>query len=449
MNLTVLAGRPLKGQLTLPGDKSISHRAALFAAVADGDCHIHNFLFAGVTEVMLKALAALGVIFERDGTTLIVHGKGFSGLHVPNHPIDCGNSATTLRLLAGLLAAAGIPAILDGTESLRHRPMGRIVTPLKVIGVPISASQSGGAPVVIGSRPSHHRLKAIDYSMPVASAQVKSTLLIASLAADGVCSIQEPGPSRDHTEVMLRGFGISVKTAQSSSEGQKMIHKVSLGLDYPPRIPAFEMAIPGDISSGAFLIAGALIAPGSQVQIEGMGLNPTRTGLLDAFCNMGAEIGINQKEVRYGEASGEITVGHQDLHSTAISGSMVVRMIDEFPAFTSVAATAQGETSVTDAQELRTKESDRISSLAQEFRNIGVEIDERSDGYSLSGPVSFKGGTVDPHHDHRLAMALAICGLAAEHPVTVKNAGIISESYPDFIKDLQTLGASVRISDDS
>ena len=447
MNLTVFPGNSLNGMLFLPGDKSISHRSAVFAAISEGTSTIHNYLFAGVTNVMLDGLRSLGVGIERKGSSLIIHGQGLEGLKPPVDPINCGNSATTMRLLAGLLAAAGIPAVLDGTESLRRRPMNRIVEPLQAMGVPIKAARHGTAPLAIESRSINKKLKPIEYSMPVASAQVKSCLLLASLSASGSSSLSEPGPSRNHTELMLNSFGIPVDTSISKGDINGESHTITLQPPGKLSIPCFEMTVPGDFSSAAFLIAAAVIAPGSHIELSGVGINPTRTGLLDAFCSMGAAIRIIQKDTIHNEDVGNISVTHGDLHATEVGGSLVVRMIDEFPAFAPAAAAADGVTRVFDASELRRKESDRISALALEFKTLGLDIDERDDGFSISGPCILTGGTVDPHKDHRLAMALAVSGAGAQSPITVQNAEIIFESFPGFIEDLMALGVSVETSD--
>jgi 3-phosphoshikimate 1-carboxyvinyltransferase len=443
MNLTVTPGNPLQGQVTVPGDKSISHRAALLAALAESDSVIHNFLSAGVTGVMLEALRELGVSFEIDRSTLIVHGRGPNVIKAPDHPINCGNSATTMRLLAGFLAALGIPAILDGTPGLRKRPMARIVEPLQAMGVPIQASETCTAPLVLRQRPKGQKLLALDYTMPVASAQVKSTLLLAALAADGTCKIHEPGPSRDHSELLMESLGIEVSTEQSDSEDQRVYRTISLTPPGSLTLPNISMTVPGDISSAAFLIVGATITKGSDIQILHTGINPTRTGLIDALHHMGANITLSGERCHNGEPTGEINVSYSQLNGTQINGPLVVRMIDEFPAFTTAAVFAKGETQVSDAEELRHKESDRITALVGEFQKLGAHINENLDGYMIAGGEGIDGGLVQPHGDHRLAMSLAIAGLVARDPVTIRGAEIISESFPGFIETLKHLGANV------
>jgi len=440
MNLTAHPGAPLNGSVPLPGDKSLSHRAALLAALAEGDSRIENFLFSGVTEAMLRALTALGVPYTLDGTTLSVQGRGLAALHSPARPIDCGSSATTLRLLAGALAMAGVPAALDGSEGLRRRPMGRIVEPLQAMGVEI-ASSNGGAPLTLGR--SERPLHPLDYALPVASAQVKTCLLLAALAASGPTTLREPGPSRDHTERMLRAQGISISSQKEGANG----HTTYVTRLSPPYNLAFKplsLALPGDFSSAAFLIVAALVTPGSSIELRGVGLNPARTGLLDALLAMGADICISHPATRAGEPVGDLVVKSSKLHAAPVCGEQVVRMIDEFPIFAVAAACAEGQTLVSDAQELRLKESDRIAGLCAELRKLGVQAEERPDGFAIRGGPIHGGAVVDPHGDHRLAMALAIAGLAAQKPVTVCGAEIVDESFPEFIPAFRALGARLE-----
>jgi 3-phosphoshikimate 1-carboxyvinyltransferase len=439
MNLTVVPGYPLCGELALPGDKSLSHRAALFAALADGQSVIENYLVAGVTRAMLNALSDLGIAWELDGTTLKVTGRGMDALGPPAAPLDCGNSATTLRLLAGALAAAGIPAVLDGSPGLRRRPMNRIIKPLREMGVDIDADAGGLAPLRLAGRHSGERLRAIDYVSPVASAQVKTCLLLAALAAQGPLKFTEPALSRDHTERMLRGMGVQVESSLSE-EGAS----VTLMPPSPPRLGPLRMMLPGDFSSAAFLIVAALVTPGSEFVLRGVGLNPTRTGLLDALEEMGADIRVTPQGEQTGEPVGDLAVRYSSLRGTRISAPQVVGMIDEFPAFTIAAAYAHGETVIKDAAELRHKESDRISAICSQLQTLGVEIQETPDGYSLHGGTSPTGGRVTPQGDHRLAMAFTVAGLAAAAPVVVEGAEIISESWPGFASALSRLGAKIH-----
>lgn len=445
MKLIVAPGHPVRGEIGagFPGDKSISHRAALFAALAHGESCIENFLISGVTQAMLDALTALGVSWRLEKDTLYVQGKGLGGLQPPKGPINCGSSGTTMRLLAGALAAAGIPAVLSGTPGLCRRPMRRIVAPLQSMGVPIEASKGGTAPLRLASRKPGEKLSPIDYDLPVASAQVKTCILLAALGVDGTTIIREPGPSRDHTERMLARMGVRIASQKPPSPNGD--YETQISTSGPPRLSPLRMTIPGDFSSAAFLIVAALVTPGSELILKGIGLNPTRTGLLDALNDMGADIQVNNLSGYDGEPVGDLVVTASSLRGIQIDGPLVVRMIDEFPVFAVASAFAQGDTLVKDAVELRYKESDRITVLCQELRSLGVGIEEARDGFLLKVGQIPHGGVVQSHGDHRLGMALAVLGLAAGSPVTLQGAEIITESFPDFTKMLQGLGASLKI----
>jgi 3-phosphoshikimate 1-carboxyvinyltransferase len=440
MNLTIFPGYPLRGELLMPGDKSLSHRAALFAALAEGQSVIENFLMAGVTQAMLNALSSLGVAWELDGTTLRVSGKGLDGLTPPIAPIDCGHSATTLRLLAGALAATGLAAVLDGSTGLRRRPMNRIVQPLQKMGVRIEAQPGGVAPLDLAGRPNGEKLYPFDYQSPVSSAQVKTCLLLAALAARGPSKFTEPVLSRDHTERMLRGMGVQLESCHSG-----IGVTVLLTPPEPSLLQPLRTSLPGDFSSAAFLIVAALVTPGSEIVLKGVGLNPTRTGLLEALLEMGADIHVHQIGERAGEPCGDLRVRYSSLKGTCIAAPRVVGMIDEFPAFTIAAAYAQGQSTVRQASELRHKESDRISAICSQLRTLGVDIRETPDGYQLQGGTPLHGGRVTASGDHRLAMSYAVAGLAAAAPLEVEGAEIISESFPNFASLLDRLGANIYV----
>jgi 3-phosphoshikimate 1-carboxyvinyltransferase len=441
MQLTIQRSSALHGEITLPGDKSISHRAALFAALAQGESRIENFLVSGVTGAMLRSLTALGVHWGLDGTTLSVAGRGVEGLVPPEGALDCGNSATTMRMLAGALAAAGTAAVLDGTPSLRRRPMDRIITPLQAMGVPIQACPQGTAPLALQARPVGQALRALYYELPVASAQVKTCLLLAALAADGPTTLVEPSLSRDHTERMLASMGVALRSGQVDGRPSVTLSPAE-AIDLAP----LRMTIPGDFSAAAFLIVAALVAPGSEVVLRGVGLNPTRTGLLASLWEMGAEIKVENERVYAGETLGDLRVRAGSLQGVSVSGGRVVDMIDEFPAFAVAAAFARGRTEVSQAEELRFKESDRIGSLCAELRKLGVQVEEHRDGFVIEGTGEVPGGAqVDPNGDHRLAMALAVAGFGAENPVTVLEAGIMSESFPEFTTAMGQLGAGLEV----
>lgn len=439
MRITVYPGNSLQGTAIVPGDKSLSHRALLFAALAEGESRIENFLVSGVTRAMLDALSELGVQWRLENETLTVHGHGLGGLRTPERPIYCGNSAATIRMLAGALAAAGIPAILDGSAGLRRRPMNRIVDPLRRMGVPIEATGSGGtAPLVLKARPAGQKeLHALDTMLPVASAQVKTSLLLAALAADGATTLHEPGPSRDHTERMLGSMGVRINT---SVDAEKRIYETRLLPPDGPLTP-IRIALPGDISAAAFLIVATSITPGSEVRVPDVGINPTRVGIIEALRMMGAEIEVQSPREQAGEPVGDLIIRSANLHGIEVGGPLVVRMIDEFSVFGVAAAFAQGDTVVRDASELRTKESDRISTLCQELSKIGVTVHEAPDGFLVRGGRPL-GGMVESHGDHRVAMAMTVAGLAAEKPVVIHGAEMVNESFPGFTDTLRSLGAS-------
>ncbi len=460
--LTVSPGGRLIGEvgssagLALPGDKSLSHRAALLAGMAHGTSIVRNFLVSGVTEAMLGALTVLAVPWSLNGNVLTVRGIGLDGnaetsiaqqKHVVT--INCGNSATTLRLLAGAIAAWGRPAVLDGSTGLRRRPMRRIIEPLRQMDVAIEGVD-GCAPISIGAsgadRDLLRPLKPFHGSLPVASAQVKSCLLIAGLAADGDVYLDEPGPSRDHTERMLRAMGVVVTSGEKISDrDSSLVYWSCLTPPVPRMLKPLNLTLPGDMSAAAFLIVAALISPASQLTLRGVGLNPSRTGLLDTLLEMGAEIEVYPGVEQGQEPVGDLVVRCSRLHGVCVSGERVVRMIDEFPAFAVAAACASGETIVSDAQELRHKELDRISALGGELQHLGIDFNETADGFIITGGRKIRGGAVESHGDHRLAMALGLAGLVADSPITIRDAGIIRESFPDFVRLMNALGVNMRM----
>jgi 3-phosphoshikimate 1-carboxyvinyltransferase len=435
MILHTSRSQPLTGAYTPPGDKSLAHRSALFAALAEGESVIGAFPLSGVTRAMLDALTAFGVRWSLDNGTLTVIGSGLRGLRPPETAVTCRNSATTLRLLAGAVAAAGIPCVLDGSEGLRRRPMNRVTEPLRAMGVGIETAPGGGAPLVIQGRPAGARLTACHVSLPVASAQVKSCLLLAALAADGPVTLSEPGPSRDHTERMLRAMGVDIRCDRAD-------HRVTLT---PPAAPLRPLRadLAGDLSTAAFLIVAATVIPGSDITLLGVGVNPTRTGLLDVLRAMGADITESNPRARSGEPVADIRVRAAPLSGVRVSGDLVVRMIDEFPVLAVAAACATGLTEVSEAAELRHKESDRIGRLCAELAGVGVDIAERPDGFVIcGGPI--RGGAVDAHGDHRIAMALAVAGWVSSAGIAVRRAEILAESFPDFVPVFSRLGAAIR-----
>lgn len=443
MKLVVRPGKSLHGIVKVPGDKSLSHRALLFAALAEGESQIDNFLVSGVTRVMLDVLSAMGVAWRLDGDRLTVWGRGLAGLRPPEGVLSCGNSATTLRLVAGAVAAAGIPAVLDGSDGLRRRPMDRIVAPLRRMGVTIDHGPGGTAPLRVAARPLDQFLKPLNETLPVASAQVKSCLLLAALAADGKTVLREPGPSRDHTERMLNSMG-AIVGSRGIEVGEDVLYETHLIPPLGPLRP-LRMRLPGDISAAAFLVVAGLITPGSEIRIPDVGLNPTRTGLLDALRNMGGNIRVENENDQAGEPVGDLIVQSGHLHGCTVNGPLVVRMIDEFSVFGTAAAYAAGQTVVRDAAELRLKESDRIHTLCTELQGLGILTEEYPDGFAIYGSARPGGGTVRAHGDHRLAMAVTIAGLAAQDTVMVEGAEMISESFPGFVDVLRGLGADVSL----
>ena len=419
---------PLAGRVAVPGDKSIAHRVALFAALADGESVAGNYPDSGVTRAMRNALASLGVPSALEDGVLRITGKG----HLqPNATVYCGNSATTFRLLAGVLAATGTQATLDGSEGLRRRPMERIAEPLRLMGADVSTTD-GHAPLVFRPAPLH----GIDYTLPVASSQVLSCLQLAALGADGASTFRVPGPVRDHTTRMLRVMGARIEEDGLTTRVyplRSLESLKSLGALKP-----LNGTLPGDISSAAFLLVAAAIVPGSRITVTDVGLNPTRTGILDVLSDMGASISISNMRETFGEPSGDVTLASAPLRGISIGGDLVVRSIDEFPAIAVAAAFADGTTTVRDAEELRYKESDRISAIVAQLRALGADVMETPDGFSIRGGT-VRGGTARANGDHRLAMSMALCGLRAPEPVVVAGAEILNESFPEFTAKLAAL----------
>jgi 3-phosphoshikimate 1-carboxyvinyltransferase len=418
--------KKLRGSVRPPGDKSISHRALLLGGIAQGTSRIQGVLRAGVTDAMLGCLKTLGVDAEFMGDDdLVIVGRPW---RTPGETLDCQNSGATMRMLLGALAAQPIEATLDGTPRLRKRPMKRVVEPLRRMGADIQGADDQ-PPLAVRGR----KLHGIDYELPVASAQVKTAILLAALFAEGSTTIHEPGPSRDHTERMLRCLGVSVNANNSD---------VELKPEEGP-LSAFSLVIPADISSAAFLLTAAAVVPGSKLELQGVGVNPTRTGLLDVLQEMGADIRLENEHQSGLEPIADLSIRQGRLRSAAVSGERVVRMIDEFPIFAVAATQAEGETVVSQAAELRLKESDRIASLVGELQKMGAQIEAREDGFVVAGPTRLQGATVESHKDHRLAMALTVAGLIAEGSTVVREAECIQQSYPDFISTLTSCGAEL------
>jgi 3-phosphoshikimate 1-carboxyvinyltransferase len=445
-DLIIRPSGPLHGSVAVPGDKSITHRAILLSALADGNTRVHGWVPAEVCLATLRCMRALGANiaeeFDPDGApALAIHGSGLAGLREPGDVLDCAGSGTTIRLLAGLLAGQPFTSILTGSEALRHRPMGRIIEPLRRMGATILGRDAGRlAPLAIRGG----GLRGIEYELPIASAQVKSAILLAGLFADGETVLREPGPSRDHTERMLCSFGVVVNTYGLTVRLAGRQRLTSTG--------AMDLQVPADFSSAAFPLGAALIVPGSEVRIRGVGLNPTRTGLLDLVGAMGAQVTTTRSQLEgsapvQGEPYGELESRSSRLHATEAAGHLIVRTIDEFPVFAVAASQAEGTTVVRDAAELRVKESDRIATMTYELRKMGAQIDELPDGMVIRGPTRLRGAVVECHRDHRLAMALAVAGLAADGETVVHGAEAIGDSFPNFAETMQALGADVGTSE--
>ena len=413
--------RPLHGSVSLPGDKSLAHRAVLFAALAEGESVVGNYPDSGVTRAMRGALESLGVPSSLDGGVLRVKGNGMRPFPKSGATAYCGNSATTIRLLAGAVAATRSAAVLDGSEGLRRRPMDRIVEPLRLMGAKIE-STCGCAPLRIEPA----ALDGDGYELPVASAQVLSCLQIAALGAEGESRFVVNAPVRDHTTRMLRAMG-----AQVADAGREVFVE---GLENP--LTPLHGTLPGDISSAAFLFAASAIVPGSRITVTGVGVNPTRTGILDVLSNMGAKVTLANEREEMGEPVADVTLESAPLHGVKIAGDLVVRSIDEFPAIAAVAAFAEGRTVVRNAEELRYKETDRISAIVTQLRALGADVDEFGDGFAVYGGT-LKGGVARANGDHRLAMSMAVCGLRA--PVSVEGAETLNESFPDFERVITSL----------
>ena len=425
MELTVKKASVLKGMLKIPGDKSISHRAVMLGALAQGKTEIHNFLTGEDCLSTVKCFQAMGIEITEKNQVICVHGKGLDGLTEPCDVLDCGNSGTTTRLLLGILAGQPFFSVLTGDSSLRSRPMDRVVKPLSEMGaVFMGRQQSRLLPLGV----SGGGLKAIHYQTPVASAQVKSALLLAGLFADGQTVVEEPAPSRDHTERMLKSFGAKVEVSGrfAAVEGQ-------------PRLVGRRVVVPGDISSAAFFLVAAAIIPGSDVTLLGVGLNPGRSGIIEVLKTMGANITVFNKKIEGGEPVGDIRVQGSELKGTDVSGEIIPALIDEIPVLAVAAAAAQGKTVFSDAAELRVKETDRIAAVATELAKFGAKIEERPDGMVIEGGRPLTGTVCQSHGDHRIAMAMAVAGLAAEGQTVVKGADSVNISFPGFNDALKSI----------
>lgn len=415
----------LRGEVTVPGDKSVSHRSVMFGAIARGTTEIRNFLQGADCLSTIACFQQMGISIDNHGDTVIVKGNGLHGLKAPSQVLDCGNSGTTTRLISGLLAAQSFNSTLTGDESIQKRPMKRIIDPLSRMGASIkSLHDNGCAPLQITGKPLH----GIHYHSAVASAQVKSAILLAGLYADSTTQVTEPYISRDHSEIMLRHFGASVKT-----EG------TTVAIQPAGELYGNLVNVPGDISSAAFFIAAGLTVPGSEILIRRVGINATRDGMLEVCRNMGADITILNVDTSSGEPTADLLVKTSRLHGTVIGGSVIPRLIDELPVIAAMACMADGETIIRDAAELKVKESNRIDVMVRSLAAMGADVTETEDGMIIRGGQPLHGTVIDSRLDHRIAMTFAVTGLMAEGETEILGAECVNISYPAFYEDLKRL----------
>jgi 3-phosphoshikimate 1-carboxyvinyltransferase len=436
----ILPAKKIRGRVQMPGDKSISHRAAMIASLAEGPSKIRNFSTSADCAATLSCLTALGVVIERDNTTLVISGAGMDGMRPSAGPLDCANSGTTMRLLAGILAGQNFASTLTGDDSLRSRPMHRIIEPLQMMGARIS-SHDGRAPIIVHG---HRELEAISYELLVASAQVKSCILLAGLSARGQTEVFEKEITRDHTERMLRSFGVSVETVDGKREGKNTRFAAVKG---PARLSAHDLSIPGDISSAAFFIAAAALLPGSSLEVSDVGVNPTRVLFLKQLSALGLEVEVTSVRESSNEPVGLVRVrGSEGQTSSArsdsptiIRGFVVPQLIDELPLLAVVGSQMKGGIEIRNAAELRVKESDRIATTAQNLRAMGAEVEEFDDGLRVGGGARLRGAKIDPRGDHRIAMAFAVAALLADGETEITNAACVAVSFPEFFELLESV----------
>ena len=429
MELCSITG--LKGKITVPGDKSISHRCVMFGSVAKGTTEVHHFLKGADCLATIRCMRTLGIDIEEKGSSVIIHGKGLHGLSAPSGILDAGNSGTTTRLLSGILAGQTFDSKISGDESLNSRPMKRIITPLTQMGAHISSIlRNGCAPLYI----TPGELHGIHYNSPVASAQVKSCILLAGLYAEGETSVTEPSLSRNHTELMLKEFGADIRSSYSldSTEATASIRPCE-------ELYGQKITVPGDISSAAYFIAAGLIVPDSEILIEGVGINPTRAGILKVCEDMGGDITLLNERIEGGEKIADILVRTSRLHGTEISGGIIPTLIDEIPVIAVMAATAEGTTVIKDAAELKVKETDRIETVTDNLKAMGCDVTPTDGGMIIRGGRPLKGASIHTLLDHRIAMAFSIAALTAEGNTKILDSRCIDVSYPDFYDTFDAL----------
>ncbi len=423
----------------LPGDKSISHRAALIAALADGVSRISNYSTSDDCAATLSCLRQLGVQVEKTGSEVTIHGVGLHGFQAPDGPLDCGNSGTTMRLLAGILAGQDFRSTLTGDESLRSRPMQRIIEPLEMMGAQISSS-NGRAPLRIQGR---NDLKAIDYELLVASAQVKSCILLAGLNANGRTKVIENEATRDHTERMLKLFGAEVETGQANREPATARFASVDGL---ANLQAHDVSVPGDVSSAAYFIAAAALLPESSLEVVDIGINPTRVAFVETLQELGCDIVVNDVREDGNEPVGVVRVQGRDAQTFppadpvfVVNGLAIPKLIDELPLLAVVGSQLPGGIEIRDAKELRVKESDRISATVENLRGMGADVEEFEDGLRVAGSMKLRGAKIDPRGDHRIAMAFTVAALLAEGETEIEDAECVAVSFPEFFELLESV----------
>lgn len=415
----------LKGKLSIPGDKSISHRSVMFGAIARGTTTVSNFLKGEDCLSTISCFKELGINIEENGDTLIIEGKGWDQLKEPLNVLNVGNSGTTIRLMLGLLSGRPFHVTFIGDESISKRPMKRVITPLREMGAMIDGRNNGEyTPLSLRGG----GLKPISYKLPIASAQVKSSIILAGLQVEGTTQVMEPAQTRDHTERMVRQFG-----------GQIDICGLTISVKGPQTLHGTHIKIPGDISSAAFFLVAGSIVPESKISLINVGLNPTRTGIIDVLTKMGANITIVPNEDADFEPVGEIIIESSQLNGTVIEGSLIPRLIDEIPIIALLATQANGKTIIKDAQELKVKETNRIDTVVNELLKLGADITATEDGMIINGPTNLYGGHVASHGDHRIGMMLAVASLICKEEVILENSEAIAVSYPNFFDDLTAL----------
>ena len=418
--------KSIQGMLPVPGDKSISHRYALLAALAEGMTEIRGYSPSQDCESTLECLRKLGVTASKVGDTVKIEGRGLAGLREPRSKLDAGNSGTTMRLAAGILAGQSFRSVIKGDKSLSRRPMSRVITPLEQMGAEIKSAEGGCPPLEIRGG----ALTPIRYELPVASAQVKSAVLLAGLFAEGVTQVVEPLPTRDHTEIAFEQFGAEVGR-----------HDMTIAVEGRPKLKAQSLQVPGDLSSAAFLMAAALITPDSDLTLRNVGLNPTRTAMLDLLVGAGGSVKIMNIEMIQGELVGDLHIRSSRLTALAVPREKVPSLIDEVPVLAVLGTQAEEGFEIHGAEELRVKESDRIRTVAENLRRMGAEVEEFPDGFRVPGKQKLRGAEVDSYGDHRIAMALSVAGLVAEgsEPTTILGSRSAAVSYPDFYATLKKL----------